>query len=415
MTKMRFQAVILCGGLGTRLLPVTKNLPKPMVIINDRKPFLLYLLEQLSSQGIKDFVLLTGYLSDKIKDFFEDGSSWGWHITYSEGPVKWDTGRRLWEAKNKIKSNFMLLYSDNFATIPFEKIIKKHQQEKNIITLLLKKKTIGNIEIKENKIINYAPLRNKGNLKFVELGYMLVRKKELFTFFEKIKSFPDFNFSKILETLVKQNKVSFEILHSEYYSISDLKRLELTKKYLSVKKILLLDRDGTINKRAPIGEYIKTISQVKFICKTIEALKELSKKGFVFVVISNQACIARNIVSKEEVNIINKYIEKKLLEDNINILKFYICPHHWDEGCKCRKPNPGLFFEFSKEFNARLDKTLYIGDDIRDCYAAEKAGSNCIFVGSKKEIINTKFKKAYYQNLLTALPYIENFYSNETL
>ena len=415
MTKIHLQAVILCGGLGTRLLPVTKNLPKPMVIINDGKPFLLYLLEQLSSQGIKDFVLLTGYLSDKIKDFFKDGSSWGWQITYSEGPVKWDTGRRLWEAKNKIKPNFMLLYSDNFATIPFEKIIKKHQQEKNIITLLIKKKLKGNIEIKDNKIINYAPLRNRENLKFVELGYMLARKKELFTFFEKINSFPNFNFSKILEILVNQNKVSFEILHSEYYSISDLKRLELTKKYLSVKKILLLDRDGTINKRAPIGEYIKTISEVNFIYKTIKALKELSKKGFVFIVISNQACIARGIVSKDEVNIINKYIEEKLLEHNIDILKFYICPHHWDEGCNCRKPNPELFFQFSKEFNARLDKTLYVGDDIRDCYAAENAGSQCVFVGSKKEIINTKFKQFFFQDLLTALPYIENFYKNETV
>ena len=64
------QAVILCGGLGTRLKPLTKKLPKPMVQINN-KPFLQYLVEQCSQNGIKNFLLLCGYKHEKIKIFFE--------------------------------------------------------------------------------------------------------------------------------------------------------------------------------------------------------------------------------------------------------------------------------------------------------------------------------------------------------
>ena len=67
------QAVVFCGGLGSRLRPLTDNLPKPMAPILD-KPFLEYLLQQLAAQGIKRFVLLVGYLSEIIQDYFGMGA-----------------------------------------------------------------------------------------------------------------------------------------------------------------------------------------------------------------------------------------------------------------------------------------------------------------------------------------------------
>ena len=117
--KKPTQVVILCGGLGTRLLPHTEQLPKPMILCNEN-PFLLYLLKQMSSQGLRNFVLLTGYLGESIVNFFGDGSKWGWSINYSKGPVGWDTGRRIWEARSKLDSNFILLYSDNFASFSLD-------------------------------------------------------------------------------------------------------------------------------------------------------------------------------------------------------------------------------------------------------------------------------------------------------
>ena len=119
------QAVLLCGGLGTRLRPLTDNLPKPMVIVNER-PFLHHLLEQLAQQGITRFLLLTGYLSEKISNYFEDGSRYGWSIEYSVGPTEWDTGRRFWEARAKFDNQFLLLYSDNFVQFNLLKLIKFH-------------------------------------------------------------------------------------------------------------------------------------------------------------------------------------------------------------------------------------------------------------------------------------------------
>ena len=75
------QAVILCGGLGTRLHPYTLNSPKPMILCN-KKPFLWFLLDQLNEQGISKFLLLTGYLGSTIQDYIGNGDKFGWEISY---------------------------------------------------------------------------------------------------------------------------------------------------------------------------------------------------------------------------------------------------------------------------------------------------------------------------------------------
>ena len=114
------QAIILCGGLGTRLKPITNKIPKPMVKLNN-KPFILYLIEQLKEQGIKEVLLLTGYLGEKIQTYFGNGKNFGIKISYSNGPINWDTGRRIWEARELLSKEFLLLYSDNFTTINLKK------------------------------------------------------------------------------------------------------------------------------------------------------------------------------------------------------------------------------------------------------------------------------------------------------
>tara|TARA_B100000686_G_C16363386_1_gene748884 strand:+ start:213 stop:497 length:285 start_codon:yes stop_codon:yes gene_type:complete len=88
------QAAILCGGLGTRLRPITEKIPKPMVLVNG-VPFLEHLICQLKENGILNIVLLTGYLGEQIQEYFGDGSKMGVNIQYSHGPADWETGRRL--------------------------------------------------------------------------------------------------------------------------------------------------------------------------------------------------------------------------------------------------------------------------------------------------------------------------------
>ena len=130
------QVVILCGGLGTRLLPYTSQMPKPMILC-DGRPFLWHLMQQLNDQGFTRFLLLTGYLSDQIESYFNDGIEFGWDVTYSRGPIKWDTGTRLFEAKSLIDKCFLLMYSDNFAPFDFERLYEIHSASNLPLSLMI--------------------------------------------------------------------------------------------------------------------------------------------------------------------------------------------------------------------------------------------------------------------------------------
>ena len=370
------QAVILCGGLGTRLRPHTEHLPKPMVPCNG-KPFLLYLLLQMEEQGIKRFILLTGYLAEKIEEYFKDGSAWGWQIQYSQGPAEWDTGKRIWEAKEKLDERFLLLYSDNFVPFPMEKVLALHNINKLPLTFMVSPKSPGNISLDESgKVQNYDSNRSV-ELEYVAIGYMIAEKERTLEFFES----PECSFSSILRKMAIQKQISAWIQHDAYHSISDPERWRKTELYLKPKKLLLIDRDGVINRKAPQGEYISRWEDFEWIPETREAMKKMARKGFKFIVISNQAGIARGMIEADELERIHRHMKVELKKDGTEILDIYVCPHHWDEGCFCRKPNPGMLFQASYDHLFRLDKTLFIGDDPRDCQTAEKAGCVSIFIG----------------------------------
>jgi len=403
------QAVLLCGGLGTRLRPITNSTPKPMVLVNGL-PFLHHLLRQLSEQGIRNFLLLTGYLEDQIKGYFKDGSKWNWKITYSNGPIEWDTGRRLWEATGQLDKDFLLLYSDNFATFNINKLLNFHNKNKSSLTLSIAKKELGNININnKGKVLDYDQERVKSNLNYVEIGYMIANKSSLLSSFNK----PDTSLSEVIKDMVKAKKVRGYLVKDGYHSVSDPIRLKKTEHHLKPKKILLLDRDGVINKRASKGDYVRTWKDFKLVKETLEALKSLSKLGFSFIVISNQAGVSRGMIKEKDLNEITSQMTKSLAAESINLLKTYICTHHWKDNCNCRKPETALFNQASEEFSFRLDNAIYIGDDVRDCQAAFNANCISFFIGEKSELSSLRKEELpdkVFGNLIEAVPLINKYY-----
>lgn len=112
------QAVILAGGRGERLRPLTDNIPKPMVPVRDR-PYLAYQLDELKRQGITDVVLLTGYLGETIENYFGDGAKIGMRVRYSREPSPLGTGGALKLAEPLLAEDFLLIYGDSFLPIPY--------------------------------------------------------------------------------------------------------------------------------------------------------------------------------------------------------------------------------------------------------------------------------------------------------
>ncbi|HEY3798089.1 MAG TPA: HAD-IIIA family hydrolase [Caulobacteraceae bacterium] len=376
------QAVILCGGRGERLKPLTDTMPKPMAPANGR-PFLEYIVCQLRDQGVRRVLLLTGYLGEQISAYFGDGARFGVEIGYSHGPTEWETGKRVWEARALLEPRFLLLYSDNFTPFDLARLETFHAERDVALSLLVHAKSPGNIRVDpDGRIPAYDSSRQAEGLDYVEIGYMLAERERTLAALTE----PDASFSRVLRRLAADGQLAGQVSGDAYHSVSDPARWKLAERYLAPKKILLVDRDGTLNERAPRGEYVSRWEDVRLIEPTVDALAELAADGFRFVLISNQAGIARGMVSAAAVDDINARIAEHLKARGAEVIGTYVCPHHWDEGCDCRKPAPGLFFRAARDHLIRLDRTIYVGDDPRDAEAARNALSECVLIGPERDL-----------------------------
>ena len=174
--------------------------------------------------------------------------------------------------------------------------------------------------------------------------------------------------------MTEYNRVVAWVQEDVYHSISDPKRWKKAEEYLKLKKIILIDIDGVINYKASRGKYITTWDKFEWNEETLESMKLLGKQGFTFIVISTQAGIARGMIDQTKLLQIHQNMKLELCRNGIDIIDIYVCPHHWDDNCFCRKPKPGMFYQASKEYLFRLDQTFYIGDVEQDIAAAYNAG-----------------------------------------
>lgn len=138
LSKTGVQAVILTGGLGTRLRPYTIFLPKPMLTVGE-KPILQHIVEWLQENGVVDIVVSIGYLGKTIQNYFGDGSGFGVHIDYAESTLPLGTAGQLKAAESKIKGRFLCLYGDSLLSLDLQKLLAFHQRHHATFTMALMK------------------------------------------------------------------------------------------------------------------------------------------------------------------------------------------------------------------------------------------------------------------------------------
>lgn len=179
---------------------------------------------------------------------------------------------------------------------------------------------------------------------------------------------------------------------------------------LANSKAAFIDRDGVINK--DFG-YVYRIEDFELIPGVIEALSLLIKNGFLLIIITNQAGLARGYYSYSQLNKLHSYLIKILINSGVNLDAIYFCPHHPNGivpslsiECNCRKPAPGLIFRAEKDFNINLNLSVLFGDKMSDIQAGKSAGVGTNFiVNSGQKIWNSSYSEPDYiaSNLLEAV------------
>jgi D-glycero-D-manno-heptose 1,7-bisphosphate phosphatase len=163
-----------------------------------------------------------------------------------------------------------------------------------------------------------------------------------------------------------------------------------------VNKAVFLDRDGVINIEK---NYVCKIEDFEFQQGVFEAAKYFQNKGFLVIVVTNQSGIGRGYYREDEFQNVTAYMLSEFEKHGVKITKVYHCPHSPDDGCNCRKPNPGMFISAKNEFNIDMGSSWMIGDKEGDIKAANGAGvSQTILVKSGHKIDEKNTKAAFVVN-----------------
>lgn len=380
MRRMIKQAVILAGGYGTRLKPFTDTNPKPMYPCNG-KPFLEYLIEQVRSYGIKDLLLLLGYLPEKITDYFGDGSGWNVRIRYSVTPVEYETGLRLKSASDMLADEFLLLYCDNYCPVHLKQLEKKYKESEADLVFTVYRNADGytksNLRLTDTGLVTvYDKTRSAPHLLGVDIGYAIVAKRTLNLLPEGNCNFE----AAVYPRLVQEKKLYGVCTEHRYYSVGSFARIRLTEQFFSGEKYIFLDRDGTLNVRPPKARYIEKPEDFIWLAGAKDAVKRLKDAGYRIILVTNQPGLARGNLTEETLAAIHKKMQDDLKKIGACIDHIYYCPHNWDEGCACRKPQPGMFFRAQKELSIDLTRCYMLGDDARDMTAGAAAGCKCMLI-----------------------------------
>ena len=179
------QALILCGGLGKRLRPFTKKIPKSMMPVAG-KPFLEYLIEFLKKNGMEEIILCTGYLHNKIEDYFGNGKRFEVNIQYSREYSPLGTGGAIKNAEKLIKNSFFALNGDSYVNLNLNYLKRKHLQKKAIATIALTKaknaSRYGRVVLdKSGRILDFSEKPSIASKKnsYINAGVYLLDKRVL--------------------------------------------------------------------------------------------------------------------------------------------------------------------------------------------------------------------------------------------
>jgi len=382
MNQQIKQAVILAGGLGTRLSPFTKNHPKALYPISE-KSFLEYIIFQLSSFGFTNILLLLGYKYDQIIKYINQINLKGLKVSFDISPSEYNTAGRLVHAYSMLENYFLLMYCDNYCPIKYQEHKDKFLDNNALIQLISYKNTDGytksNIKVNsEGKVIVYDKTRNVEGLNGVDIGYALVRK-------EALDILPadcaDLNFEAfVYPEAVKQGRLYASVTEHRYYSIGSWERIPLTETFFSNPPTIFLDRDGTLNVRPAKASYVERPEEFQWLDGAREAVAALKKHGWRVLLFTNQPGIARGRLTEDMLAAIHDKMQHELREAGGEIDGIYVCPHDWDDGCDCRKPKAGLLYRAQKDLCLDLSKCVVMGDDDRDMEAGHRAGCRCFLV-----------------------------------
>ena len=173
-------AMILCGGVASRLGPLTANTPKSLLLLNG-EPFLAHQLHLLRKNGISKVVLCTGRFSSLIREYAGDGSRFGIELEYSEdGPVPLGTGGAIRKALPLVGDNFFTVYGDSYLPCDYGSVAKTFLESGKLALMTVYRNEdahdASNVEFLDDRIVRYDKRNRTAGMKYIDYGLGLFQR-----------------------------------------------------------------------------------------------------------------------------------------------------------------------------------------------------------------------------------------------
>ncbi|MBI5558943.1 MAG: HAD-IIIA family hydrolase [Deltaproteobacteria bacterium] len=429
------KAVILAGGRGTRLAPLTDKIPKPMLPVGG-KPILQHQIECLQRYGVNEVFLTVGYGADAIRDFFGNGEKCAIKIHYVQEEIPLGTAGGLKELEGRIAEDFFLIYGDLLFDVHLPDFYAFHLQKKGIATLFVhpndhpRDSDLLAIDIDRQLTAIFAKPHGRAYLPNLSNGALYVLSPDIFQYLPASRKV-DF-MHDIFPELLRGGQRLYAYKSAEYVKdMGTRERLaKVNRDYDSGKPARLskragrpavfLDRDGTLIEEVDLLHKAEDLCLFPFAA---EAVKKINESGLLAILVTNQSVIARNLCSTEQLQVIHNKMESLLAAEQGAFLDDILyCPHHPHGGfpeenpaykrqCSCRKPAIGLIEKAVALYNIDLSSSWMIGDTTVDIQTGKNAGLRTILVQTgqrgqdKRYAVEPDF---VFKNLLSSAEYIYN-------
>jgi D-glycero-alpha-D-manno-heptose 1-phosphate guanylyltransferase len=383
------QAIILAGGLGTRLKSTVQDLPKCLAPVGGR-PFLFYLINYLRSQSVEEFIFSLGYMKELVVQYlYEDFPTLNYKLSIEDEPL--GTGGAIRLAMDHVTEEDVLVANgDTFYKIDVAEITHLHLQKKATATLALKPMEnfdrYGLVELNEDSSIRSFREKQFYLKGLINGGVYLINKNKFcHTGFSKIFSFEKDFLGKqpgnIYGCIQDGYFIDIGIPQDYYRADKDFRKPVLDLKTIDSCWTLFLDRDGVINYEKPDG-YILNWQEFKFYEGSKEAIGKLSRLFGHIIIVSNQRGVGRGFMTEDDLKDIHDKMRSEIEAAGGKIDNIYYCTSI-DNKHPDRKPNPGMAFKAKKEIpGIDPDKAIIVGNKLSDMKFGRNAGLYTVYIRS---------------------------------
>jgi D,D-heptose 1,7-bisphosphate phosphatase len=380
------QAVILVGGLGTRLGERTKMTPKPMLDVGGR-PFLDTLIDELARYDVFDeILLLAGYRAESIQERYEGAVRGRARLAVSLEQAPLGTAGALVHARDRLQERFLLLNGDSFFDFNVLDLISRAKS--GLVHMALRADVIGDRYGRvalDGDLIRSFIASGQGATGPVNAGVYVVDRSII----AGISRLPLSLEQDLFPELAAQGAMSGTAYRGYFIDIGipeDLAHADRELNERLRRPAVFFDRDGVLNHDAG---YTFEPGTLQWIDGAKEAVKAVNDAGYFAFVVTNQSGVARGFYDESHVQALHRWMADEMALIGAHIDAFEYCPDHPDgtveqyrRVSERRKPAPGMLIDLLSRFPVDAERSLLIGDKAGDLEAARAAGvSGYLFSG----------------------------------